>query len=394
MKVGTPGFVGARLTEAREAMGLTQIALADLLDVTRQAVSQYESGDASPSPDVMRRISAKLDLPIRFFLERPRNRARGTTFYRSMKSTTKAARARADRRFGWLLDIADYIRNWIRFPAIKVPDFRPPSDPAAIGSDMIREFALETRRHWGLGLGPISNVAWLLENSGVVVSRYGLGADELDAFSEWVPEDSTPYVVLNSEKRSAARSRFDVGHELGHLILHRNVDRKAVNKPDWFNLIEDQAHRFAGEFLLPQETFAGDYFAPSLDSFATLQAKWKVSIAFMINRFSALGLITPEQRTSLYRNRSRRGWSTREPFDDEMEAENPRLLRRSFEMLIDKSIIDVNRVTFDLIYPAREIETLTGLAHGYLDRSAQSYGMPEIKDRDSDVDVIRFPGAG
>src|SRR5688572_4320129 len=105
MKLGTPGFVGARLTEAREAVGLTQIALADLLQVTRQAVCQYESGDASPSPEVMRRISDKLDLPIRFFLQRPPVRARGATFFRSMKSTTKMARVRANRRFGWLLDI-------------------------------------------------------------------------------------------------------------------------------------------------------------------------------------------------------------------------------------------------------------------------------------------------
>lgn len=385
MRLGTPGFVGARLTEAREANGLTQIALADLLQITRQAVSQYEAGESSPSPDVMRRISEKLDLPIRFFLERPRDRRHGATFFRSMKSTTKAARIRAQRRFDWLLDIVEYIRSLVRFPAVGVPDFRPPSDPAAIGDDLIREYARETRRHWGLGLGPISNVVWLMENKGVVVSRYGLGADELDAFSEW-GEDATPYVVLNSEKRSAARSRFDAGHELGHLIMHRNIDPKFVNKSHYFNLIEGQAHRFAGEFLLPAESFAADFYAPSLDAFASLQTKWKVSVAFMISRCSDLGLIDDERKTALFRYLTRRGWKTREPFDERAEAEMPRLLKRSVEMIIDNGVVDIDQMKFDLLYPTKEVENLAGLPAGYLEKpSTQGFGGPE---------TIRFPGVG
>jgi transcriptional regulator with XRE-family HTH domain len=41
---GTPGFVGDRLREAREARGLSAVSLADLLGITRQAISLYESG--------------------------------------------------------------------------------------------------------------------------------------------------------------------------------------------------------------------------------------------------------------------------------------------------------------------------------------------------------------
>lgn len=386
MKVGTPGFVGSRLTEAREANGLTQIALADLLQVTRQAVSQYEADDASPSPEVMRRISDKLDLPIRFFLQRPRSRTHGTTFFRSMKSTTAMARKRAHRRFDRLVDIVDYIRSLVRFPTVRLPDFHPPSDPNAISNEMIEEYAAETRRHWGLGQGPISNVVWLLENCGAVVSRYGLGADELDAFSEWGTEDSTPYVVLNSEKKSAARSRFDVSHELGHLILHRNIDPKFINKPNFFNQIEAQAHRFAGDFLLPKESFSAEFYAASLDSFASLQSKWKVSIAFMIMRSHAIGLIDDEDKTSLFRNRTRRGWSTREPFDDQMEAEVPRLLRRSVEMIVKNSLVNTSQLAFDLLYPVREIETLACLPPGYFEgMSTSGHDGPE---------TIRFPSVG
>ncbi len=67
MRSGTSGFVGARLREAREARELTAIALADLIGVTRQAVSQYESGIQTPAPYVMRRIMDVLRLPLQFF---------------------------------------------------------------------------------------------------------------------------------------------------------------------------------------------------------------------------------------------------------------------------------------------------------------------------------------
>jgi transcriptional regulator with XRE-family HTH domain len=44
MTVGTAGFVKERLTEARQAFGLTKVALAEMLSVSPAAISQYETG--------------------------------------------------------------------------------------------------------------------------------------------------------------------------------------------------------------------------------------------------------------------------------------------------------------------------------------------------------------
>ena len=57
MRSGTPRFVGGRLRQAREARGVSASALAALLGVSRQAVSQYERGPETPSPAVMHRIA-------------------------------------------------------------------------------------------------------------------------------------------------------------------------------------------------------------------------------------------------------------------------------------------------------------------------------------------------
>ena len=67
----------------------------------------------------------------------------------------------------------------------------------------------------------------------------------LDAFSEWRADEDMPYVILNSSKESAARSRFDIAHELGHMIIHRHLRRMPQREDHIFKLIESQAHHFA-----------------------------------------------------------------------------------------------------------------------------------------------------
>jgi Zn-dependent peptidase ImmA (M78 family) len=286
-----------------------------------------------------------------------------------MTTATKAARTRAERRYGWFREIVAYLKRFIHFPAVKFPDFGLPADPTKITSDQIEQLASEVRRAWNLGDGPISNVTWLLENNGAVVARHRLDADKLDAFSEWDAAEGRSYVILGADKCSAARSRYDAGHELGHMVLHRSVPKMDFAKGELFKLMEDQAHRFTGAFLLPERAFSEDFYSPSLDALAALKPKWKVSIAFMVKRSRNLGLISDEQERRLFINRSRRGWRQREPLDDTLEPELPRFVRRSIELLIDKGVVARHDIPFQLALTPGDIEELAGLRPGYLTES-------------------------
>jgi transcriptional regulator with XRE-family HTH domain len=53
-----PKAIPERIREAREARGLTPEEFAELLDVSRQAVAQFETGQISPSGEVMAKIIA------------------------------------------------------------------------------------------------------------------------------------------------------------------------------------------------------------------------------------------------------------------------------------------------------------------------------------------------
>lgn len=388
MKQGTPGFVGARLREAREARGLTATALAEVLGVSRQAISQYENEMQSPRPEVMSQVERALNMPPTFFSrpaqQRPETRK---IFYRSMSSATKMARVRVQRRYDWLTEITNYLQEYISFPPVRFPNFDVPEDPREFAWEDIEDLAAKTREFWGLGEGPISNVVWLLENNGGIVARGMVESDELDAFSEW-PEwqaaTGTPYMYLGADKESGPRSRYDAAHELAHLVLHRHVSLKHIENKSIFKVLEKQAHRFAGAFLLPALAFSNEFSVASLDSLKALKLKWKVSVAMMIYRSIDLDLVGEEQARRLWINRTRRGWRYREPLDDRIAIEQPRLLRRAFSMLVDHGVQSRAEIREALPYATHDIEQLAGLPLHFLKDEPAPVSLKSYSNRRSE----------
>jgi Zn-dependent peptidase ImmA (M78 family)/transcriptional regulator with XRE-family HTH domain len=376
--IGTPGFVGARLTQARQARALTVVALAELLDLESPSISNYEHSRQTPSPDVMDKLVGILHQPYTFFL-RPVSDHAEDIWWRSMSSATKLARSRAFARHAWLREIVAYLGEYLNFPALNIPAFNLPTDFREITTGLIEEKALECRQHWKLGISPVADIVLLLENNGIIVSRGELGAETLDAYSQQ-PEDSEhPIIFLGAGKASAARSRHDASHELGHLILHRHINATAIKNPAHFKLIEEQAHRFATAFNLPVQGFTDQLWAPTLDAFLALKPHWKVSIGAMIMRCAQLGILNEVQQKRAWINMNRKGWRTCEPLDDRLIPEQPRLLRRSFELLVNEGIKTPEQIVSDLCLNPRDIESLACLNHGYLSGEPDQVAMPQLR---------------
>jgi len=363
MSIGASNFKGERLTHAREARGITQTSLADMINISRAAISQYEKGQRFPSSDILKKIANTLNFPMHFFLRDISARGSKPVFFRSMSAATKTARLRAACRYDWLLDIVRYLREFVTLPEVNFPRFDLSSDPTFIKDEKIEDIANKIREHWGFGFGPISNVTWLLENNGAVVARQALGARTLDAFSNWSEDDtSRPYFILGEEKMSAVRSRFNAAHELGHMILHYNVDEARLRNATTFKLIENQANYFASAFLLPEQTFSQEVlFAPNLEMLVALKSKWRVSISAMVKRLRQLRLISREREQRLFINISRRHWRTKEPLDDELEIEKPSVLRKVFDMLVAKNIINQQSLTINLGLYIEDVERAIGM---------------------------------
>lgn len=380
MPVGTVGFVKERLTEARQARGLTKIALAEMVDVTPAAISQYENGPQTPRPEVMDKICEKLGFPHEFYTRPAYPEDDDPIFWRSNAAATQAARERSLQRLRWLKEIRALLSGFLDFPKLSLPSFWVPDDFRTLTDEHIEKYAQDCRDWWGFGLEPIPDLILELENSGVITARINVAADTLDAFSQWASSDGTPYIVLGKDKASAVRSRFDAAHELGHILIHRRVDRRRVNsKSDW-RVLEHQANRFAAAFLLPARSFVEELWAATLDGFAAQKQRWKASIAMMIVRCGHLGIINSEQSKRLWINYNRRGWRREEPLDGTLKAEEPRVLRRSIELLLTEGVRTKSQILESMALPARELEQLVALPLGFFSsQEAEIKAFPKLK---------------
>lgn len=376
---GTPGFSGERLREARESRGLSVIQLSELIGVTKQAVNMYERSEISPADGPFSNIADGLRFPKQFFLREPSRPPEGPIFYRSLKSATRLMRSRAERRYGWFVSLNQLVSRHVSLPEAAVLDCSPPPDPSEISPAMVESLATQVRRDWKMGDGVIANVVALLESKGVPVAAHDMDADELDAFSNWYTKSKRPFVVLGTDKSAQVRSRFNAAHELGHLVLHRNVPLSILESPTAFKQIEEQANRFAGAFLLPATTFGREYIAPTLKSLLDIKRKWRVSIGAILFRAASLKQLDSDQVKRLMIARSRNGWNKQEPFDDEWEVEKPSYLSKSIQLIVESGVLSRKEMMESLALYADDFESVAGLPRGYMDEPAS--GVEEADDQ-------------
>jgi Zn-dependent peptidase ImmA (M78 family)/DNA-binding XRE family transcriptional regulator len=358
-------LVPDRLIEARFASRLTQTELASRIGVSRQAVSAYEQGEKSPEPPVLLKIASELGQPVAHFTKETRRTfGRHTAkFFRKKGADTRRRNQACDVLADWFAGTAYAFDHIANFPQVDLPSFEPRDAQSPVyQEDEIEELAEEVRKYFGLGLGPISNVVRLLETRGVIICRFVIPNENVEAFSYWSGE--RPLIFLSSDKRSAARARFDAAHELAHLCLHKWVGEDEVEDEDRLRQIEAEADRFAGSFLLPRKSFPMEVYSPRADSFVDLKVRWKVSIQAMVYRCKDLGIFDDRQITNLYKQISFKKWRTVEPLDTGSRAlpmEDPLLLKRVAELVFESGRYAVDEFRSDIGLSDEILEQLIGV---------------------------------
>ena len=288
-------FVGAKLKEARSVRGFQQNELADKLDVSRQSINQYENGVLSPSKETFDKLVEILKLPAIFFLREELDYFGGAPIlYRSLKSAKLTDKTRAETYLQWYSRLTAFAEEFVEFPPLNLPPelFELlPTDPRKLTFREIDAVALQVRMHWNLQQYPIPHVIRTLERNGFIVCSLDFDAPSIDALSAWSAYLKKPFMLLNRDKSSAVRARLTAAHELGELLLHRYIDKDLLANKEYVNLLDEQANRFAGAFLLPEEAFLNDLTSLSVERLLELKRKWKVSLAMMIVRLKRLGMI-------------------------------------------------------------------------------------------------------
>jgi len=357
-------IIPARLKEAREARALSMSDLAERIDVTRQAISQFEKGVARPSVGTLYAMSQDLDIPIDYFYSEKREptTAQGAIFFRSKKSVLKKVKLSCHYRIEWLNKIIEYLGRYVDFPEKDLPISKIPNYNELSNSD-VEELASHLREYWKLGEAPIDDLVGVLENAGVIVAEFPTSKactfQGVDALSQWY--EGTPYIMLKDNVKSAVRVRFSILHELAHLLLHHSISEEEAQKPSIVDKADEQADRFAAAFLLPATTFPNDIRGSSLDALLLVKEKWGVALSTIIRRCRDLKLLSENQINYLNRQMTIKKYWRNEPLDDVLKVKGPELLRDAVMLLLDNNIVSIDRFVTALGLSAKEVASFCGL---------------------------------
>lgn len=380
---GVQGFQKDRLSQILAARRLTQVQLASMVDVSPATVSKWRAGTQAPERDALERLAGVVNVTPEWFTRAPGAKL-SLPLFRSNASAHVAARAMLEARLEWAQDVAAALMEYVDYPNVNLPS-RDYIDPEEITNEDIEKAASECRDLWRLGRSAIQDLALAVEGAGVVVVREETGIAQIEGLSAWSEALGRPLILLSADKNNGYRSRFDLAHEVGHLILHRRIQRTTDNARH--KMMEAQAHRFAGAFLLPAETFVSEVrVPPTLDDLLLLKRRWGVSAAAIIMRLKALELLDEDGTLMLFKRRSARWGAKSEPGDEDRRPEQPRLLRRTIDLLVEEKVMPLEAIPRHIGLAAGDVEALAGLPEGYFQGKTNVVEFARLKATQKQVD--------
>ncbi|WP_046469818.1 XRE family transcriptional regulator [Allosalinactinospora lopnorensis] len=346
-------FDGGRLTLARNLAGMRKNALATQVGKSPTAVAGYENGAMRPAATTVAELALALQVDPEFFLPRPgaMNATSSPAHFRSLRSTTQLARDQAYAYGQLVVDVAAAVERHVEFPGRNFPLI------PVVGEEPDRnapeEAAGQLRKEWGLAEGPVGHLVRLVENHGGLVVFTPPGVSAVDAYS--FDSALRPVILLNPLKDDYFRQRFDVAHELGHLVMH--IDAEPGGR-----VVENQAHRFAAELLMPAEQVIDQLPARAdWQALQRLKQHWNVSLQALLFRARTLGVMREVTYRNAMASLAQKGWRRREPGPMPV-LEQPSLLPGAVELLAKEAGVEGATLADECGAPLGLFSTITSRA--------------------------------
>ena len=246
-------------------------------------------------------LSNALDYPTRFFHQSMGRAGAGSEIFHRKRARIPAGvldRTYADatvRRMevDALREALDGVFTFPAFPFYPIEEFDYDTE----------KIARTVRAAWQLPAGPVFNVTRIVEENGGIVVAHKFD-NRIDGFG--CRTIGLPPVFHLNRDLPPDRWRWTLGHEIGHMVMHSEVanpDKEA----------EEQAHRFAGEFLAPAHLLEPQLRRLNISRLGPLKMEWKISMQALVRRAQDVGAIDAGQYKSLMVQLSKNGYRTREP---------------------------------------------------------------------------------
>ena len=387
-------MIGTRIRQARLLAGMSRKDIADALGragipAKKTTVSGLERGKGSPNASEIMALSRLFAVPPVWLMYEPKLEVKWLAYRKRSALPAKVREAIEDHA----RDVAELqleLRSRlspdaiINFPErINVADFADAE--AAAGA---------LREEWGLGDAPVASLTQTAEENGVIVIEWSRPTERFDGLSGWC-DDDVP-VIVTKENVAADRKRFNLAHELGHLVMNTPDDMPA-------DQVEKLAHRFAGALLVPKEA-ARRELGEQRDSISfaelgSLKRRYGLSMQGWVYRGKDLGIFSPGLARSFWLEVSRRGWRKAEPLAL-VAIEKPGRLDEMILRATDKDLITDERILqalpdYEFADPVVETDEYPTTSE-FLNMHAeeQEYWMERSYELAADLDIEVFEAFG
>lgn len=330
----------------RRMLSLSQAELASRAGIAQGTLSKIEQGIKEASAEVISRLAEALKCPQSFFFQNEREYGAPMSAHAMFRKKAATGQKVLDRVIADLNIRIGHIRKFISsvdfepelpFPQYDVDDFN--GDVAAVADSV--------RRAWLVPRGPIRSLTEYAERAGCLVVHCDMEDAKIDGVSYRIP--GIPPVLFLNRNQPADRMRFSLAHEIGHLIMH------AYPHP----AMEQEADEFASALLMPASDIGPELQGLTIEKAAYMKPQWRVSMAALIYRASALKRIDKYKADYLWRQMSARNFRLREPTAVDFEHEQTSVM----DALIDNL---VNQMGYSP-------EELTGLLHLHYSELSEMY---------------------
>lgn len=256
------------ITAAMARKGFNAAKLAALLEVSREAVSNWLKGEAFPRPDKVLKLALSLDLGFDEIMIREAQEATPVIAFRKRASskTTPKHVLRAQETGRLLRHLVPYLPfdRFVRPATLKQPttDYR-----------YLQDLAVQIRRQAGIGVDAILDFRHLIKRFSelqtvLIPVLWGEKEQHGNALHIFLPDSMTTWIYLNLDVQ-AHDFKFWMAHELGHVLA-----------PDLRgNEGEDFADAFAGALLFPEPLARSAYQRLAAETNQALQVNLFKSIA-------------------------------------------------------------------------------------------------------------------
>jgi Zn-dependent peptidase ImmA (M78 family)/DNA-binding XRE family transcriptional regulator len=310
-------MIGKRLKLARAAAGLSLRDLAAKIDnrVSAQQIGKYERDQDVPGSGVLIALSHALGVSVDYVVGDQEMVLEGVEF-RKKQITSKKEQSQIQAQALHLIERYLMVEEILGLPSAEWEKPREAPFPVVEIGEADRA-AQYLREHWNLGTDPIPNLVELLEERGIKVLVVA-SEENIDGLAARVRRsrgEPVPIIVIRRGVHGE-RQRFNLAHELGHMVMDVQGDDKFREKA---------AHRFAGAFLMPAEALWSNVgrhrSSVSWGELFALKKLCGASVQAITYRCADLGIFPPALSQRLFREFSRRGFRSAPNYEPEHLAE-------------------------------------------------------------------------